>query len=141
MSCTTTVPRRAEPKTVYARPMSVFAGVTRPLQRLDGAVNGLSDLFVRAAPWMWWPASPPRPDRPFEAGQHAAYLMWSAVGFLVGEVLAHRMPQELRSTGRRLRNERIATVIMPAAVWFLVAGAWDRRAERFRRKPWQRVRR
>jgi hypothetical protein len=121
--------------------MSVFAGVTQPLQRLDGAVNRLNDLSVRATPWMWWPASPPLADRPFEAGQHAAYLAWSAVAFLGGELLAHRMPQELRSTGRRLRNERIATGIMAVAVWLVATGAWDRRAERFRRRPWQRVQR
>jgi hypothetical protein len=121
--------------------MSVFAGATQPLQRLDGAVNRLNDLSVRATPWMWWPASPPHRDRPFEASQHAVYLVWSAVGFLVGEVLAHRMPEELRSTGRRLRNERIATGVITAAVWLVAAGAWDRRAERLRRRPWQRLRR
>ena len=121
--------------------MSVFARVTQPLQELDGAVNRLNDLTVRAAPWMWWPASPPRRDRPFEASQHAAYLAWSAVGYLAGDVLAQRMPEQLRSTGRRLRNERIATGVLSAGAWLVAAGAWDRRAERLRRRPWQRVRR
>jgi hypothetical protein len=121
--------------------MSVFADATQPLERLDGAVNGLNDLSVRATPWMWWPASPPRRDRPFEAGQHAAYLAWSAVGLVASEVLAQRMPEELRSTGSQLRNERIATVVMAAAMWLVAAGAWDRRAERLRRRPWQRLRR
>lgn len=121
--------------------MSVFAGATRPLQKLDRAVNGLNDFTVRATPWMWWPAPPPRRDRPFEAGQHAAYLAWSAVGFLAGDVLAQRMPEKLRSTGRTLRNERIATAMMTAALWLVAAGAWDRRAERLRRRPWQRLRR
>jgi hypothetical protein len=121
--------------------MSVFAGATQPLQKLDGAVNRLNDLSVRATPWMWWPASPPRRERRLEADQHASYLAWSAVGLLVGEVLAQRMPEELRSTGRRLRNERIATGVMTGAVWLVAAGAWDRRAERLRRRPWQRLRR
>jgi hypothetical protein len=121
--------------------MSVFARATQPLQTLDGAVNHLTDFTVREIPWVWWPASPPRRDRPFEAGQHAAYLVWSAASFLAGEVLAQRMPEELRSTGRRLRNERIATGMIAAAGWLVAAGAWDRRAERLRRRPWQRLRR
>ena len=121
--------------------MSVFALATQPLQGLDGAVNRLNDLAVRATPWMWWPASPPRRDRPFEAGQHAAYLAWSAVGYLAGDALARRAPEEMRSTGRRLRDERIATGVMAAAMWLVVAGAWDRRAERLRRRPWERLRR
>lgn len=121
--------------------MSVFAGATQPLQKLDGAVNRLNDLTIRVTPWMWWPASPPRRDRALEAGQHAAYLGWSVVGLLVGDVLAQRMPEDLRSTGRQLRNERIATVMMTAAMWLVAAGAWDRRAERLRLRPWQRLRR
>jgi hypothetical protein len=141
MSSTATAPRPAAPKAVYPRSMSVFARATQPLQILDGSVNRLNDLTVRATPSMWWPATPPRRDRPFQAVHHAAYLVWSAVGFLAGDVLAQRMPEELRSTGRRLRNERIATGLMAAAVWLVAAGAWDRRAERLRRRPWQRLRR
>jgi hypothetical protein len=109
--------------------------------RLDGPVNRLSDLSVRAAPWMWWPASPPRRDRPYGAGQHAAYLAWSAIGFAAGEVLVQRLPEDQRSTGRRLRDERIVSGLLAAVLWLVAAGAWDRRAERLRRRPWQRRRR
>jgi hypothetical protein len=118
--------------------MSPFARATRPLQRLDGPVNRLSDFTVRVTPWMWWPASPPRRDRPYEAGQHAAYLAWSAIGFVAGEVLAQRLPEDQRSTGRRLRNERIVTGLLTGVLWLVIVGAWDRRAERLRRRPWQR---
>ena len=74
---------------------------------------------------MWWPASPPRRDRPFGAGQHAVYLAWSAVGYLAGDVLARRKPEEMRSTGRRLCNERIATGVLAVGAWLVAAGAWD----------------
>jgi hypothetical protein len=121
--------------------MSVFARATRALEALDGPVNRFSDLTVRATPWMWWPASPPRPDREYDAGQHATVLAWSAVGYLAGDVLAQRLPEEHRSTGSRLRNERIVTGVMSAALWLVVVGAWDRRAGRLRRRPWQRIRR
>jgi hypothetical protein len=35
---------------------------------------------------MWWPASPPRRDRPFEAGHHAAYLAHSRQDIVDGIV-------------------------------------------------------
>jgi hypothetical protein len=117
--------------------MSVFARATQPLQGLDETVNRLSDLTVRVTPWMWWPASPPRRDRPYDAGQHATYLAWSAAGFLAGDVLAKRVPEEHRSTGRRLRTERMLTALMTAVLWLVTVGAWDRRAERLRRRPWR----
>jgi len=118
--------------------MSVFARATEPLAGLDGPVNRFADLTLRVAPWMWWPASPPRRDRPYDAGQHAVYLTWSAVGFLGGEVLVQRLPEEQRSTGTGLRNERILTVVLTVVLWLVAAGAWDRRAERLRRRPWRR---
>jgi len=118
--------------------MSLFARVTLPLAKLDGPVNRLSDLGIRVAPWAWWPASPPRHDRPYNAGQHAVLLAWSAAGYLVGDVLVQRMPEESRSTGRRLRIERIVTGLIAAMMWLVAVGAWDRRAERLRRRPWQR---
>ncbi len=118
--------------------MSLFARVTGPLAKLDGPVNRLSDLGIRVAPWAWWPASPPRHDRPYDAGQHAVLLAWSAAGYLVGDVLVQRVPEESRSTGRRLRIERIVTGLIAAMIWLVAVGAWDRRAERLRRRPWQR---
>jgi hypothetical protein len=121
--------------------MSFFARTTQPLSGLDGVINGCSDFFVRATPWMWWPAPPPRRDRPLGAGQHAVYLAWSAVGYVGGDVLAQRMPEEQRSTGRRLRTERVVTALLTTGVWVVTVGAWDRRAERLRRRPWQRLRR
>jgi hypothetical protein len=120
--------------------MSFFARATRPLEMLDGPVNRLSDVAVRVAPWAWWPASPPRSDRPYDRGQHAAYLAWMVAGHLAGDVLAQHMPEEHRSTGRRLRAERIVTALVSAAIWLVCAGAWDRRAERLRRRPWRRRR-
>jgi hypothetical protein len=94
---------------------------------------------MRVAPWAWWPASPPRRDRAYDAGQHAVLLAWSAAGYLVGDVLAQRMPEESRSTGRRLSIERTVTGLITAMMWLLIAGAWDRRAERLRRRRlWQR---
>ena len=121
--------------------MSLFARVTRPLHELDEPVNRLTDVAIRVTPWMWWPALPPRRGRPFDAGQHAVCLAWSAVGFVVGDVLAQRLPAEQRSTGERLRNERILTGALTAVLWLVTAGAWDRRAERLRLRPWQRRRR
>jgi hypothetical protein len=118
--------------------MSLFARVTGPLAKLDGPVNRLSDLGIRVAPWAWWPASPPRHDRPYDAGQHAVLLAWSAAGYLVGDVLVQSVPEESRSTGRRLRIERIVTGLIAAMIWLVAVGAWDRRAERLRRRPWQR---
>jgi len=118
--------------------MSLFARVTRPLARLDGPVNRLSDVGVRVAPWTWWPASPPQRDRPYDAGQHAVLLAWAVAGYLLGDVLAQRMPEEMRSTRRRLRGERIVTGLIAAMIWLVAVGAWDRRAERLRRRPWQR---
>jgi hypothetical protein len=121
--------------------MSLCARVTWPLHGLDGPVNRATDLTVRVTPWMWWPASPPRRDRPLDGGQHAVYLAWATVGFLAGDLVAQRLPPELRSTGGQLRNERIVTGLLTAALWLVTAGAWDRRAERLRRRPWQRRRR
>lgn len=121
--------------------MSFFARATTPLHGLDDPVNRLGDLTVRVAPWMWWPASPPRRDRPYDTGQHAVYLAWSAAGLIAADVLAQRLPEEHRSTGARLRNERIVSGLLTAALWLATAGAWDRRAERLRRRPWQRGRR
>jgi hypothetical protein len=119
--------------------MSLFARATQPLHRLDGPVNGATDLTIRLTPaWMWWPASPPRRDRPHDAGQHAVYLGWSAVGLLAGDVLATHLPEEHRSTGARLRTERIVSVVLTVVLWVVLAGAWDRRAERLRRRPWRR---
>jgi hypothetical protein len=51
------------------------------------------------------------------------------------------MPEEHRSTGRRLRNERIVAGVASVVFWFAASGAWDRRAERLRRRPWRRGRR
>ena len=65
-------------------------------------------------------------------------LAWSVAGYLLGDVLAQRMPEEVRSTRRRLRIERIVTGLITATLWLAFAGAWDRRAERLRRRPWQR---
>lgn len=123
----------------YARPMTLFARATQPLQRLDGPINRFHEMEVRDTPWMWWPASPPRRDRPYDAGQHAVVLVWSAVGFLAGDLLAQRVPEGRRSSGRRLRNERIATAVASAVVWVVAVGAWDRRAARLRRRRWRRA--
>ena len=68
----------------------VFDRLTRPLARLDRPVNALNDGTVRLTPWVWWPASAPRPDRPWSAGQHVAYLGLVARG--------------LRGDGRRCRS-------------------------------------
>jgi hypothetical protein len=112
--------------------MSFFARVTEPLAPIDGPVNRLNDLTVRVTPWVWWPASPPRRDRRLGAGQHASYLAWSVAGYLAGDVLAKLLPEEHRSIGARLRNERIVTGLATVVVWLLAVGAWDRRAERLR---------
>jgi hypothetical protein len=123
---------------MYARAVTLFARATRPLERVDGAVNRLNDLTVRLTPWVWWPAARPTRDRPLHAGQHAAYLGWSAFGFVAGELLARRLPEDQRPTGRRLRRERAATALLSVALWIVAAGAWDRRAARLRRRPWRR---
>jgi hypothetical protein len=117
--------------------MSYFARVTRPLARLDGPVNWCSDLAVRTTPWMWWPASPPRRDRPLNTTQHAAYLAWSVGGYLAGDAIATRLPEDMRSSGRQLRIERVVTGVASVALWLVFAGAWDRRAARLRRRPWR----
>ena len=119
--------------------MSFFARVTQPLEPLDRAVNWANDLTVRATPWMWWPASPPRRDRSYDTAQHATYLAWTALGYVAGDILAQRMPEEHRSTGARLRNERILTGLTTGVAWLVAVGAWDRRAEQLRRRPWQRL--
>ena len=93
---------------MYARAVTLFARATRPLERVDGAVNRLNDLTVRLTPRVWWPAARPTRDRPLHAGQHAAYLGWSAFGFVAGELLARRLPEDQRPTGRRLGRERAA---------------------------------
>lgn len=116
--------------------MTLFARATQPLQRLDGPINRFHDLTVRITPGMWWPASRPRRDRPYDAGQHAVVLVWSAAGFLAGDLLAQRWPKDDPSTGRRLRNERIATAVASAVSWVVFVGAWDRRAAHLRRRRW-----
>jgi len=119
----------------YSGAVTVFDRLTRPLERIDRPVNAFNDGTVRVTPWVWWPASPPRRDRPWRAGQHGAYLGWSVAAFVVGEVVAARLPEDLRSTGTRLRMERLATGVAGLAMWLLAAGAWDRRAARLRRRP------
>ena len=65
-------------------------------------------------------------------------LAWSVAGYFLGDVLAQRMPEEVSSTRWRLRIERIVTGLNAAMIWLVAVGAWDRRAERLRRRPWQR---
>jgi hypothetical protein len=101
---------------------------------IDRPVNALNDGTVRLVPWLWWPAFPPRRDRPWSAGQHIAYVGWSLASFVLGEVVAARLPAELRSTGARLRNERLITGVAGLAAWVVAAGAWDRRAGGSRRR-------
>ena len=116
--------------------MTSLARLTQPFSRLDGPINALTDATVRRMPWTWWPVGPPRADRPMTARHHAVSLGWSAVVFVAGEVA---VPTSLQSSGRRLRAERAATVLLSLALWALGAGAWDRRAERLRRRPWKRL--
>lgn len=125
---------------MYARRMSFFARATAPLQAVDGPLNRLSDLTVGMTPWMWWPASPPRRDRPYDAAQHAVLVTWSVVGYVAGDVLSQKLPEEQRSTGRRLQAERIGAAVASVALWLLMVGAWDRRAAHLRRRPWRRAR-
>jgi hypothetical protein len=119
--------------------VSVFARTTEALRPLDAVLNGTSDLSVRFAPWMWWPADPPRADRPYGVAHHVAYLAWSAAAFALVESLMTQLPEEQRPSGARLRYERVATAVAGAAVWWISAGAWDRRAARLRRRPWTRL--
>lgn len=114
--------------------MTVFDRLTRPLAPIDRVVNALNDGTIRLMPLVWWPASAPRRDHPWRAGQHVAYVGWSVAGSLVGEVVAARLPEDLRPTGTRLRNERLASGVAGLAVWVVAAGAWDRRAAGLRRR-------
>lgn len=119
--------------------MTVFARLTLPLAPIDSAVNSLNDCTVRLTPWVWWPASAPKRNRSWSLEQHVAYAGWSLVGSVVGEVVAWRLPDELQSTGTRLRNERLGGGLAAVVVWVVAAGAWDRRAEQLRRgRPWRR---
>lgn len=68
--------------------MTVFDRLTRPLAPIDRPVNAVNDGTVRMMPWVWWPASAPRPDRSWGAGQHVEYVGCSPVAFVVGEVVA-----------------------------------------------------
>jgi hypothetical protein len=90
-------------------------------------------------PWIWWPGSQPRRDRPYRPEHHAAYLAWSAASFAFAEALSRRLPEEMRSTGARLRSERAISAVTSVVLWIVCAGAWDRRAERLRRRPWSRL--
>jgi hypothetical protein len=110
--------------------VTVFDRLTRPLARIDRPVNALNDGTVRLTPWVWWPASAPRRGRPWSAEQHAAYLGWSLAAFAVADVVAAHLPEDLRSTGVRLRRERVVTGVASVAAWVVAAGAWDRRAAR-----------
>jgi hypothetical protein len=114
--------------------VTVFDRLTRPLARADRPVNALNDGTVRLTPWVWWPASAPRRGRPWSAGQHLACVGWGLAAFVVGEVVYARLPADLRSTGTRLRNERLASGVAGVAAWVVAAGAWDRRAARLRRR-------
>jgi hypothetical protein len=118
------------------RDMTIFARSTEALSRLDTPLNAMTDVTVRRMPWMWWPATPPRQDRPYSVAQHAATLAWSAATFVVGELAT---PRQLRSSGRRLQLERAGSLLLSIVAWVLAAGAWDRRAERLRRRPWRRL--
>ncbi len=119
--------------------MTLPARATAPLARFDGALNGFSDAEIRWLPWTWWPLDPPRADRPFGREEHAVSAAWLAAGFALSEVVAARVPDEMRSTGTALTVERVLTAVLSVATWLAVAGAWDRRAERLRRRPWRRL--
>jgi hypothetical protein len=119
--------------------VTVFDRLTRPLAPIDRPVNAVNDGTVRRMRWVWWPASAPRRDRPWSTGQHVAYVAWSLGAFVVGEVVAARLPAHLRSTGTRLRNERLGGALAGLVGWVVAVGAWDRRAARLqRRRPWVR---
>jgi hypothetical protein len=119
--------------------MTPSARVTAPLARFDSAWNRLGDATIRWVPWTWWPLDPPRADRPYGPGEHAVIGAWLAVSFTLSEVVVARQPEELRSTGTRLAIERALTIALSVAAWLAAAGAWDRRAERLRRRPWLRL--
>ncbi len=120
--------------------MTFPARVTQPLSRFDSSLNAVNDMSARLVPWGWWPIGPPRPDRPYGAAEHAVYLGWSVLGFGIGEVATARQPEERRSTGALLASERALTIVLSVLVWAGASGAWDRRAERLRRRPWRRLR-
>jgi hypothetical protein len=119
--------------------VTIFDRLTRPLAPVDRPINALNDGTARVTPWVWWPASAPRRNRPWSTGQHVAYAGWALAGLVVGEIVAARLPAGLRSTGAQLRNDRIRAGLAGLVGWVIVAGAWDRRATRLRRRrPWLR---
>jgi hypothetical protein len=120
--------------------MTLLARVTEPLSRFDASLNAVNDASARLVPLGWWPIGPPRPEDPYGAREHAVYLGWSVVGFGIGESLNATRPADQRSTGALLLGERALTLVLGVLWWAAFAGAWDRRAERLRRRPWRRWR-
>ena len=119
--------------------MTLPARASAPLARYDAAWNRLNDATIRWVPWTWWPLEPPRADRPYGREEHAVIGAWLLVSFTLTEVVVARQPEEMRSTGTKLAIERALTLALSVAVWLAAAGAWDRRAERLRRRPRRRL--
>ena len=119
--------------------MSLPARVSSPLARFDPVLNGINDATIRWLPFMWWPIGPPRADRPYGRGEHAHTAAWTVGTFVLTEIAVARQPEEMRRTGTALAVERVLSIVLTLAGWVAVAGAWDRRAERLRRRPWRQL--
>lgn len=118
--------------------MTFAARATAPLAALDRPINALSDAEARLFPWTWWPVGPPPRHRPYGSAEHAVGLGWLVASFALSEVVVATLPEHLRSRGAALQVERAAAVAGGVATWVMIAGAWDRRAQRLRRRPWLR---
>jgi hypothetical protein len=117
--------------------MTLLARVTAPLAAADDAVNALSDTGNRLLSWTWWPLGPLRKHQTTDAAHLGVSIAW-AFGSTFGYEAV--VPKRLQSDGARAQVERVVSIVAGIALAIIAAGAWDRRAERLRRRPWRLLR-
>jgi hypothetical protein len=114
---------------------SVLARATEPLSFADPLSNRIMDWGNDRLPWLWWPARPPSPRRPFALDEHAVYAAWTfgllPVSLYASEWVLRRL--DALPQGPRLWRDRSLQALATAVMWAETIGAWERRARRRRR--------
>jgi hypothetical protein len=96
--------------------VTLASRLTGPLAVADTRVNDLHDVLNARAGALWWPLSPPPPDRTLGPPEHAMYAAHMVIAL-----------GALRVVGAGRRTS-LGLLLAGAVGWAVFTGAWDRRA-------------
>lgn len=97
--------------------MTRAARLSSHLRRFDAPINAAHDRLNTRFAGLWWPLSPPSPERSLGPSEHALYAVH--VGIATLAVLLLPVP-------RRPTIGLLA--LLGLGSWAVFTGAWDRRA-------------